>query len=295
MAGKGGAMLVRVRGLNGDHRWTDASWTLFAENGDGPNVPTLAAVAATRKLLRDDFQTGARILAGEVTLEEIEAEFSSLSVSTHVEEESMCRGIFERAVGTRLHAIVGEAVARFHDPAGEPVWHGTAETTCGRNLISRTVAWILGLPGSAGNIPVTVSVERVNSHLEKWTRRFGDQAFSSGLALDTNGKLREKFGLVEVELDLHPEGSGLNLPVSRGWFCGVPMPKFLLPVSTAREETDEAGRFRFDVRIDLPFAGQLIHYWGWLEPQGAVARQGDCRNQENDGGEKGLITLHKSG
>ncbi|OYW69094.1 MAG: hypothetical protein B7Z40_00180 [Bosea sp. 12-68-7] len=41
----------------------------------------------------------------------------------------------------------------------------------------------------------------------------------------------------------------------------------LLPRSEAREHTDDQDRFRFDIRLTLPFVGLLTHYRGWLAPE----------------------------
>ena len=52
-----------------------------------------------------------------------------------------------------------------------------------------------------------------------------------------------------------------------GWrFFGLPMPRFLAPVSVAREFEDETGRYRFDVRLSAPVVGLPAHYSGWLRP-----------------------------
>jgi hypothetical protein len=42
-----------------------------------------------------------------------------------------------------------------------------------------------------------------------------------------------------------------------------------MPSAEARETVDEDGRFRFDVRLSLPFFGLLAHYRGWLKPRGS--------------------------
>ena len=43
----------------------------------------------------------------------------------------------------------------------------------------------------------------------------------------------------------------------------------MLPRSEAREDVDEQGRFRFDIRLTLPVIGLLTHYRGWLVPAAA--------------------------
>jgi hypothetical protein len=36
------------------------------------------------------------------------------------------------------------------------------------------------------------------------------------------------------------------------------------PGTMASESVDAEGRFRFDVKLWLPFIGKLVHYAGWL-------------------------------
>jgi hypothetical protein len=50
------------------------------------------------------------------------------------------------------------------------------------------------------------------------------------------------------------------------WRIGpVRLPKRLAAASVATEAVDGAGRFRFDVPIDLPLGpGRIVRYTGWL-------------------------------
>ncbi len=45
--------------------------------------------------------------------------------------------------------------------------------------------------------------------------------------------------------------------------CGLPLPRALWPGIEATE-SEEEGRFRFDVQIGLPLVGRLVRYRGWL-------------------------------
>ena len=50
----------------------------------------------------------------------------------------------------------------------------------------------------------------------------------------------------------------------RGWLFGLPLPRWLLPRSEAREYVED-DRFHFDVAIDAPLGiGRLVRYRGWL-------------------------------
>ncbi|WP_374544883.1 saccharopine dehydrogenase NADP-binding domain-containing protein [Rhodoblastus sp.] len=80
-----GGMVVRVSGLDDNGAPTSMQWSLLAENDDGPNVPTLAAVATTRALLSSRIKPGARPCVGVVTLAEIEREMANFAISTRRE------------------------------------------------------------------------------------------------------------------------------------------------------------------------------------------------------------------
>ena len=46
-------------------------------------------------------------------------------------------------------------------------------------------------------------------------------------------------------------------------FAGMPLPRFCWPRIRAAE-TEQEGRFRFDVEIGLPGIGRLVRYRGFL-------------------------------
>jgi hypothetical protein len=45
------------------------------------------------------------------------------------------------------------------------------------------------------------------------------------------------------------------LPLPTSWFSGV-----------QARESGIGGRYRFDVRAEMPVVGLLVHYRGWSEP-----------------------------
>jgi Domain of unknown function (DUF4166) len=58
----------------------------------------------------------------------------------------------------------------------------------------------------------------------------------------------------------------MRLPVRRGWFLGIPLPRFVLPISDSREYS-ENGVFKFDVSLIAPLGGGLIvRYKGQVKP-----------------------------
>jgi saccharopine dehydrogenase-like NADP-dependent oxidoreductase len=71
-----GGMIVEATGLDGQDEPVTATWSLVAESGDGPFVPTLPALAVLRALADGRIaRPGASICLGMLPLEAIEAEF----------------------------------------------------------------------------------------------------------------------------------------------------------------------------------------------------------------------------
>ena len=71
---------------------------------------------------------------------------------------------------------------------------------------------------------------------------------------------------LRFSFDLPSDKHGLEMTM-RGWaFWRLPLPLALAPRSCARE-WEELGRFNFDVPIELPLIGRIVHYKGWLVPE----------------------------
>ena len=77
-----GGMLVEAHGLDASGQAVTARWSLLAEQGDGPHVPVLPALAAVRALLAGTLAPGARICAGVLPLAAIEREMQPLAIAT---------------------------------------------------------------------------------------------------------------------------------------------------------------------------------------------------------------------
>jgi saccharopine dehydrogenase-like protein len=81
-----GGMMVEVRGIDAAGEAARSVWSLVAEAGDGPAVPTLPALAAIRALADGSLtQPGARACAGVLNLDQIAREFAPYRISTHLE------------------------------------------------------------------------------------------------------------------------------------------------------------------------------------------------------------------
>jgi hypothetical protein len=79
------------------------------------------------------------------------------------------------------------------------------------------------------------------------------------------GQMTERFCLLTFAIALHVRDGALHYPVVKGWFCGMPIPRWALPRSDTSEGA-EGPRATFDVGLSLPVAGAIVRYQGWLEP-----------------------------
>lgn len=235
------------------------SWSLLAEDGDGPFVP---AVAIRALLRRANLPTEAASALEIVTLDELEAAMSDLSIRFKRQSEAL-DPIFPRILGPAF-ATLPEAVRATHQTAGITRWTGRASVTRGTDLWSRLLATLFRFPPASEDTPVEVT-KTVTAKGETWSRRFGARSFRSYLAATPHG-MTERFGPFTFRLRLSVRNGALHYPVTAGRLGPVPMPRWLLPSSDAREY-EENGRFRFDVRLLAPLTGALmVHYRGHLDP-----------------------------
>ena len=105
-----GAMHVQLRGRGNDGRWQSRTWTLIAENGDGPRIPTMAAVLLTKKLLSVPGYApialrGATPAWNLLTLREFEGEWRSLAIRTSVTGESRPQATADFAAKAPSHRV----------------------------------------------------------------------------------------------------------------------------------------------------------------------------------------------
>jgi hypothetical protein len=265
-----GGMLVAVTGLDTAGALRQARWSLLAERGDGPHVPTLPAAAALRALLDGRLAPGARSAAGSLTLAEIEAEMAPYAITTRCEHNAHGEAVFRDALDAASFTALPAPLAALHGAAGPPVWQGRASVETGTHPLARLARRVIGLPPAGHDVPITFSIDRIadrGGKAEVWTRNFSGRRFSSQLSANALGELQERFGPIRFTLGLAARDGGLALPITSARCFGIPLPRFVLPRSEAREYVDDIGRFRFDIRLSLPGIGLLTHYRGWLEPR----------------------------
>jgi saccharopine dehydrogenase-like NADP-dependent oxidoreductase len=259
-----GGMRVSVSGRNEKNVSVRRSWTLIAEAGDGPNIPTIPAAVLTQKILSGQIAPGARPCVGEFTLSEAETTMQCFATKTHVEEQATPT-LFERALGHEFSQLPS-AVQNLHTVFDQQIYEGTANIERGRGFMSRLYAFMAGFPPAATQIRTQVQISIIKNG-ERWIRQFGHRRFQSYLyrrATDEANIIWEKFGVFSFAIRLHASQKGLRYPVERARVGMVPLPRFLLPISESSEWEDETGSFRFDVSISLPTGGLIARYVGSL-------------------------------
>lgn len=253
------AMAIEVKGIR-QGAMRARRWTLLAENGDGVEIPTLAAQLLARVLRDGGLSPGARHAGGLLSLSDFRTLFRDLAISEDVTEASYTP-LYRRVMGPAF-AHLAKPVRIMHGVFGDGGAMGEAVVTQGHSPVARLVAKVFGFP-TEGKHALHVSFGERNG-IERWTRDFSGQRFISHLS-DENGHLVERFGPFRFSFDLPMRDNGFGMEIRRWSFLRLPLPHFLAPRSVAHEWAED-GCFQFDVPIALPFVGLVVHYRGWLRP-----------------------------
>lgn len=258
LGGDKSAMHITVRGSGVERRWTIVAW-----NGEGPEIPTLAAEILAGDILAGRVAPGARHGWYELTPDRFEPLFAGLAVRHETTERTLPQPLYARAMGERFAALP-PLVQTIHQVQADGGAEGEGTVTRGRGVLARLFGAMMGMP-PAGTTPLHVAfTERDGA--ERWTRDFGGHRFSSVLS-EGKGGVTERFGPLAFHFDLPSDGEGLRMALS-GWSAfGVPLPRLLAPRIAARE-WQEGERFRFEVEVAMPVIGRIVHYTGWLRPAG---------------------------
>ncbi len=261
-----GGMFVRARGV-ADGRDVERSWHLLAEGDDGPYIPSMAIEAIVRKLLAGTRpEAGARSGLRALSLSDYDQLFEGRQIFAGFREEEPSVSLYRSVLGSAFDALP-QRLQELHGSSAARQWTGFADVRRGRGPLAKLIAALVGFPKEAAQVPLTVSFSSENGG-ERWTRRFGDQRFTSvqscGFGRDRH-LLLERFGPTSFALALVVDDGRLFL-IPRGWYLfGVPMPRFLLPTGSSYE-TERDGQFCFDVAISAPLIGLIVAYKGSLHP-----------------------------
>ncbi len=253
-------MMVRLFGHAGG-RAVERQWTLIASEGDGPEIPGLAAAILVDRLASRDVPAGARDAGEMLSLSEFEPAFAQLAIRHETAELPQPPPLYSRVLGPAL-ASLPAAVRAIHTVLRDGGVYGRAKVTRGRNPVARAIAAFFGFPPEGDHELHVAFSER--GGVETWIRDFSGRRFSSQLSQQAQ-RLVERFGPLRFGFDLVADDKGLAMHLKRWWLGPVPLPLALAPRSLARE-WEEDGRFHFDVPIALPLIGLVVHYCGWLQP-----------------------------
>lgn len=261
-----GGMFIRARGVaNGEERVR--SWHLLAEGDDGPFIPSMAIEAVIRKLIGGIRpEPGARSGTNALELSDYEPLFRERSIFTGFRHDDDERDLplYPRILGSAYDELPAK-VQQLHGSFELRKWSGVAEVRRGKGILARLVGVMLGFPGAAQAVPVTVTFVP-DKNGERWIRDFGGKRFSS---LQSAGKGRnaymlvERFGLVSVAMALVVDHKRLFLVPRRWSILEIPLPGRLLPTGTSFE-SELDGHFHFDVDVSLPLVGLIAAYRGKL-------------------------------
>jgi Domain of unknown function (DUF4166) len=176
--------------------------------------------------------------------------------------------LYRRLLGPRFAALPPTLQA-LHDGASSTTWQGQADVERGSSIFARIMARVFRLPPAGPNQMLSVTFKPAGD-TEIWTRKFGAKQFRS-VQFAQGGTLCEAVGASRLIMDVSADAAGLQLTMLGAQLFGVPLPRFLVPQIRA-VETEQNGRFHFDVESWLPGSGRLVHYQGWLEPVNSPVR-----------------------
>lgn len=253
-------MVVEVKSWR-DKRAHIARWTLIAEDGDGPEIPTFAAVVLAKMIDEGTLPVGARDASSFLSLDQFQPQFDELSIYSE-RTDTAYTPLFQRVLGPRFD-VLPKAVRELHMLIGNSGAQGQAIVTRGAGPLVGMVCAIMGFP-RAGKVPVHVNFDE-HVGIEYWTRDFGGVRFSSRLN-QSGDYLVESFGPMSFKLTIDGNENGLSMDLFKGWSVfGIPLPRWLGPSTQARE-FQEGDDFCFDVAINLPLIGNVVRYQGRLRP-----------------------------
>lgn len=169
------------------------------------------------------------------------------------------KSLFERLLGDSF-AILPKPIKQLHDRRKHKFFAGQCRIARGVGWFVSILAWVASLPQPGENLPVHISLSS-DGCTETWSRNFNGQPMCSRLR-DRNGYLEERLGPARFKFSLHANHQALV------WtFVGVSVLDLPLPLAwfnVLAKESVEAGRYTFDVRVEMLLIGLLIHYQGYL-------------------------------
>lgn len=174
--------------------------------------------------------------------------------------------LFQQALGAAFYGLA-PCVRQLHGLRGRTRYAGIANIECGRGPLARLCARVAGLPTAVRDAPTTVEFN-VDPAGETWRRDFGGRRMATRLAY-RDGLLQERLGPLQLRYFLHVREGALWWQVAGVRMFGLlPLPVTLFDGVRCRER-EQDGRYEFLIEAELPLAGLVIRYAGWLAPEPA--------------------------
>jgi predicted dinucleotide-binding enzyme len=252
------AMVVAVKGFDKE-KAIERQWTLIAENGDGPEIPTMAAALIAQMILKGRIKSGARDASDILMLDLFEPLFARLAIKLNSTEKEYIP-LSKRVMGDKFD-LLPEAVRSMHLICGDGSAQGSATVVRSKNPLAQLICMMMRFP-KTGQHNLHVGFEERDG-IEHWTRDFGGTRFTSHLS-EANGYLVERFGPLRFYFDLPFNAEKLSMLMRKWSIFHIALPIFLAPRSDAHEWQD-GDDFCFDVPIALPLIGMIVHYSGRLQ------------------------------
>ncbi len=259
-------MVVRLFGIS-EFRRVERRWSLVAESGHGPQIPSIPAAILVERIAAGTIPPGARDAGTLLTLEEFQPSFDTMAIACKVSEVEQPSSLYRRVMGSSFDRLA-PSVQAMHEVLGDSGAKGQANVETGRHPLGRIVAWIMRFP-PAGEHAVHVHFAE-EAGIETWTRDFAGHCFASRMS-QSGQEVVEEFGPLRFHFALAEESGQLAMQIKRWSLWGLRLPIALAPRSPARE-WERNGQFHFDVPVDLPFVGRIIRYRGWLESPATLPR-----------------------
>jgi hypothetical protein len=275
-----GGMFVEIEGTDRAGAPVRRSWHLVAEKESGPLIPSMAAEAIVRRCLAGKRPApGARPATRELEVSDYVPLLARHQIAFG--ERRTCReaapraeagpqsglsadSLYQRVLGSAWSALP-PSLREMHSVDRSAVVAGRADVRRGKTLLARLVAAIIRFPAEGADVLVEVRFD-VREGRETWTRRFAGRTFRSEQFEGTGRYERlicERFGPFTMGLALVASDGRLSLIVRDWSFLGIPLPRFLAPRSNSHE-SEQDGRFHFDVALSHPLTGLIVHYRGGL-------------------------------
>jgi hypothetical protein len=160
--------------------------------------------------------------------------------------------MYRDVVGSAAWDALPRVLHDLHERGGD----GTFTVT------SRGIARVfsaLGFAPSAGTVPLSLRLEKLDGGGERWIRSFRGEVFATEQRL-VQGAISEKYGIIDMRFKVVARGVTLHYEVLEIRLFGLRLPKWMVPPAEASERADGP---RVIVSVSI---GKSFRYTGMLTP-----------------------------